>query len=88
MVQLAKQLIDRQTSAYDRSYLEDRYETRLRAVIDAKLKGEGLDLSVSAEPDRTNVVDLMAALKKSLAQDATPKCAAAGHAAKPSRKRA
>ena len=29
MVQLAKQLIDRQTSAYDRSYLEDRYETRL-----------------------------------------------------------
>ena len=57
-------------------------------MIDAKLKGEGLDLSVSAEPDRTNVVDLMAALKKSLAQDATPKCAAAGHAAKPSRKRA
>ena len=28
MVQLAKQLIDRQTSAYDRSYLEDRYESR------------------------------------------------------------
>ena len=29
MVQLAKQLIDRQTAAYDPSDLEDRYETRL-----------------------------------------------------------
>jgi hypothetical protein len=45
MVQLAKQLIDRQTAAYDPSDLEDRYETRLRAMIEAKLKGEGLDLS-------------------------------------------
>ena len=66
MVALAKQLIDRQTTKYDPSDLEDRYETRLRAMIDAKLKGEGIDLSEPAEPDRSNVVDLMAALKKSL----------------------
>ena len=70
MVALAKQLIERQTTTYDPSDLEDRYETRLRAMIDAKLKGEGIDVSEPAEPDRTNVVDLMAALKKSLAQEA------------------
>jgi DNA end-binding protein Ku len=48
--------------------LEDRYETRLRAINDAKLKGEGVDASEPEEPARTNVVDLMAALKKSLSQ--------------------
>ena len=62
MVQLAKQLIDRQTAKYDPSDIEDRYETRLREMIDAKLKGEGIDLSEPAEPERTNVLDLMAAL--------------------------
>jgi DNA end-binding protein Ku len=70
MVQLAKQLIDRQTTKYDPADLEDRYETRLRAMIDAKLKGEGIDVSEPAEPDRGNVIDLMAALKKSLGQSA------------------
>jgi DNA end-binding protein Ku len=69
MVQLATQLVERQSGEYDAADLEDRYETRLRAMIDAKLKGEGIELSVPAEPDRTNVVDLMAALKKSLGQE-------------------
>jgi DNA end-binding protein Ku len=41
MIMLARQLIDRQTTTYDPSDVEDRYETRLRAMIDAKLKGEG-----------------------------------------------
>ena len=100
MVALAKQLIDRLTTAYDPADLEGRYETRLRAMIDAKLKGEGIDVSEPAELDRTNVVDLMAALKKSLEQEAMPKKtpqsatpakpkrAAAAQAAKPGRKRA
>jgi hypothetical protein len=57
MVQLARQLIDRQTTKYDPSDLEDRYETRLRAMIDAKLQGEAIDLSEPVEPDRRNVID-------------------------------
>ena len=69
MVQLATQLVQRQSGEYDSADLEDRYETRLRAMIDAKLKGEGIEPTEPAEPDRTNVVDLMAALKKSLGQE-------------------
>ena len=99
MVALAKQLIQRQTTTYDPSDLEDRYETRLREMINKKLAGEGIDVSEPAEPDRTNVVYLMASLKKSLAQEAPtkpaqssapakPKRAAATQAAKPGRKRA
>ena len=68
MVKLATQLIDRQTGRYDAADVEDRYEARLRAVIEAKLKGEGLEAEEQKEPDRGNVIDLMAALKKSLGQ--------------------
>ena len=68
MVALARQLIDRQTTKYDPSDIEDRYETRLRAMIDAKLKGEEIEEEETEEPDRGNVVDLMAALRKSLGQ--------------------
>jgi len=77
MVQLAKQLIDRQTTKYDPSDLEDRYETRMRAMLDAKLKGEGIDVSEPVEPERSNVINLMAALKKSLGEAAEAKPPAA-----------
>jgi DNA end-binding protein Ku len=88
MVQLARQLIDRQTTQYDPSDLEDRYETRLRAMIDAKLKGEGIDLSEPVEPDRSNVIDLMAALKKSLGQTGDVKPAAANKPVKETKTKA
>ena len=73
MVQLATQLIERQAGHYDPADVEDRYEARLRAVIEAKLKGEGIEPDAEDEPDRGNVIDLMAALKKSLGQDAAAK---------------
>ncbi len=38
-------------------------------MIDAKLKGgEGIDVDVVPEPPATNVIDLMAALRKSLSE--------------------
>jgi DNA end-binding protein Ku len=37
MVELATQLITRQAGRYDPADIEDRYEARLRAVIEAKL---------------------------------------------------
>ena len=63
------QLVDRQTAAYEPGDIEDRYETRLRAMIDAKLKGEGIDVEAAPEPVATNVIDLMAALRRSIADD-------------------
>jgi DNA end-binding protein Ku len=86
MVKLATQLVDRQTAAYDPADIEDRYETRLRAMLDAKLKGEGIDLDAVPEPAATNVIDLMAALKRSLAQpEAQPAGAAAAAPGKAAR---
>ena len=86
MVALATQLIQRQSGRYDPSDIEDRYETRLRAMLDAKLKGEGVDLQEEAPADRGNVIDLMAALKKSLGQAADmPKAAAKAPSAKPAK---
>jgi DNA end-binding protein Ku len=72
MVQLATQLIDRQTGRYDPADVEDRYESSLRAVIDAKLKGKGVEPQEEEQADRTNVVDLMSALRKSLGQRDEP----------------
>jgi DNA end-binding protein Ku len=68
MVELAIQLIKRQSGRYDPADLEDRYETRLRAMIDAKLQGDGLvtEAERPAAGD-SNVIDLVAALKRSLA---------------------
>lgn len=68
MVALARQLIDRQQGRFQPEDTEDRYEAKLRDVIAAKLKGEGIALEEPDEPDRGNVVDLMAALKASLGE--------------------
>ncbi len=63
------QLIQRQTSPFDWADLEDGDETRLQAVIQAKPEGEGLQPEDGEPADRSNVIDLIAALKKSLASD-------------------
>ena len=80
MVQLAVQLIDRQTSEYDPADLEDRYETRLRAMLEAKVQGEAIQDEAPAAPT-SNVIDLMAALRKSLGEAPKPVEAPAAKAA-------
>ena len=73
MVDLATQLIKRQSGTYDPADLEDRYETRLRAMIEVKLQGGGLTAETDRPPVReNNVIDLMAALKKSLMGEPQP----------------
>jgi DNA end-binding protein Ku len=69
MIKLALQLVDRQTGRFDPADMTDRYEARLRELIDAKLQGEGLSRNTEPDEDRGNVVDLMAALKQSLGGD-------------------
>ncbi len=70
MVHLAVQLVDRQAAAFDPADMEDRYAARLRQVIDAKAAGHAIEPEED-EPDRSNVIDLMAALKHSLGDGGT-----------------
>jgi DNA end-binding protein Ku len=86
MVKLAVELMQRQTAPYDPSDIEDRYEKRLREMIEAKLKGEGITDTGVAEPVQTNVVDLMSALKQSLATSTRAPATAEKEAPAPRRK--
>jgi DNA end-binding protein Ku len=81
MVKLATQLVERQAARFDLSDMTDRYEARLREVIEAKLRGEE-EPEPAEEPKRDNVIDLMAALKQSLGGDA-PKAKTASKKAAP-----
>jgi len=64
MIDIARRIIEQQEGAFEPKKFEDRYETALRDLIRRKEKGEKL---VTAEPvEEDNVIDLMAALKKSL----------------------
>ena len=65
-MKLARQLIERQEAKFAPADLVDRYEARLRDVIQAKLKGEGFKPAEPEEPRGDNVIDLMAALRQSL----------------------
>jgi DNA end-binding protein Ku len=85
MVKLARQLIDRQEGKFEPADTEDRYETRLREVIEAKLKGEGIEPEAATESRGDNVIDLMAALKRSLGQGTRTAAAATPTREKPAR---
>lgn len=82
MVKLAQQLIERQEGKFTPADSEDRYEARLREVIEAKLKGEGIEPAAPEESRGDNVIDLMAALKRSLGQESKPRAAAAATSAR------
>ena len=64
MLEIAQKIVEQQTGAFDASEFNDRYEDALRALIEDKRKGRPVRASKPADEDK--VVDLMAALKKSL----------------------
>lgn len=70
MVEIAARIIEQKAAEFDPSRFRDRYDEALRAMVKAKRKGRGL--VTAPEPEDTNVVDLMAALKASLKGGATP----------------
>jgi len=90
MIAIAQKIIEQQEGAFDPSQFVDRYEEALKALIEDKKKGH--KPAKVAEPDDTNVVDLMAALRASLgAKDkagAAPAAKAKPAKAKPARPRA
>jgi len=65
---LAKQLIKSGTSKFDLSAYKDDYEAAVKKLVDAKRKGKALP-APEPEPARSNVVNIMDALRNSLADD-------------------
>jgi DNA end-binding protein Ku len=65
MIAIAEKIIEQQEGPFDPSKFVDRYEEALKALIEDKKKGH--KPAKVAEPDDTNVVDLMSALRASLA---------------------
>lgn len=77
LLDLAQTLIDKKTGKFDASDFHDRYVDALRELIERKKQGKRITIEdeKGADPRGSNVVDLMAALKKSLgagAASATP----------------
>jgi DNA end-binding protein Ku len=71
MVEIAEKIIAQLEGPFDAEEFRDRYEESLRDLIRRKEKGEKPTITAPpAEP--SNVIDLMAALKKSLGAKGTP----------------
>lgn len=66
MIEIAEKIIEQKEGSFDMAEFKDRYENALRELIRKKEKGE--KLVTAPEPEDTNVIDLMAALQKSLKQ--------------------
>ena len=80
MIAIAKKIIEQQEGPFDPSQFVDRYEEALKDLIKAKQKGH--KVAKVAEPEDTNVVDLMAALRASLGGKDAPAKGKAKPAAK------
>jgi DNA end-binding protein Ku len=91
LLDMATNLIERKTGKFDASEFHNRYVDALKGLIAEKRKKKG-ELVIqdpdNGPPKDSNVIDLMAALKKSLGDDKLAKPAAKKAASKPSPRRA
>jgi DNA end-binding protein Ku len=91
MLELAETLIEKKTAKFDPAKFHDRYVDALKELIERKRKSKGAKIEAEEEelPKRgSNVVDLMAALKKSIEKPSAAKKAAPAKKKAPARKRA
>src|SRR5712672_4280357 len=70
MLDLAKHIVTQKTADFEPEKFEDHYEAALAELINAKRNGK--TVGPKPRPKGENVVDLMDALKKSIANDAQP----------------
>jgi DNA end-binding protein Ku len=79
LLDLAQTLIEKKSGSFDPKGFHDRYVDALRDLIEKKKKAKGARIIEEdpdkAEPRGSNVVDLMAALKKSLGPETKAKAA-------------
>jgi DNA end-binding protein Ku len=80
MVEIATRIIGQKEADFDPTTFKDGYDDALKAMIKAKTKG-GKGVVEAPEPEDTNVIDLMAALRNSLKGSASPAKKTAGKTA-------
>lgn len=76
LLDLAETLIAKKTAKFDPQEFHDRYVDALKDLVERKVKAKGrkiVDTQDEERPSGGNVVDLMAALKKSLEKGSTAK---------------
>ncbi len=67
-IKLADQLVDNLSEHFNLKKYHDEFETRLKALIEAKQKGR--EIAATPRRERAPVIDMMAALRKSLERTA------------------
>jgi DNA end-binding protein Ku len=67
MLDLAKHIVQTKSGNFDPETFEDRYETALRDVI--KRKAAGKEITAPKPVEHSNVINLMDALKQSIAAE-------------------
>ena len=70
---LAKELIERSSAPFDPSKFKDDYESALKELLEAKVENRPLTEEEEEQPKSGKVVNLMDALRRSLAQDGKAK---------------
>ena len=91
LLDLAATLIEKKTGEFDASEFHNRYVDALKSLIAEKQRKKGEKVIQDPEgdkPAKSNVIDLMAALKKSLGDDAKNDNEGAAPAKKPAAKKA
>lgn len=67
-LQMAEQLVSTMVGEFEPEKYSDKYKDNLMEIINAKLKGQKIEVEEPEEKEATNVVDLMARLQESLAR--------------------